>query len=774
MSVDPPNSCAFDGLNNNIYAFVFDPESAITDLAQKQVPPDSFHIQDGSLRFSSFAGSCQQEQINQFSELQDILGAGLRNMSTDAIADVIESLYNKAYHYDSSAGTMTLATDSESQEAKKKLDLWIAALDYQAFKDEAFLKRLWYDDEATFCVIKDPTEPRARIRRVMALNSPHLSPRDRGGLYRLEQVRGQGIEAMRKVSLQDNRSWYPRFFAWQNKFDGKSREIPKTPFWRSVIDHYDAVLASFGQDTIGELQKGTYPDDVIEKLLRKYNLVEPFRKLSALSEKDLVKRYMETQATLTAGPRPAVTRAIVTDMLLLFVELHRRGIDAESQAKEWKIKENMGFGFTREDAELMIEQGSVRFTHSRADDNRARHALLGRYKTVYQKLMKTPLEDRFTPESIGQAAIWGRFILNRSLTGVPIRLSDLDQIRADVRQSLSTDSKPVTAADFFSRDPQKPYWHSPEDLGVGAGSWSGPLSMANYIFVDETNVGELIQNNVEFYAFLPDHLYPHDHSLGLSLSAYGIALVRNTNSLTGDIFGPGLTLAVAVHEAAHGDDFRTNLEQDPKQLLWNTPDERRARLFGLGALKQYRTLGLEEPFEIKANSMEIDYHYKIIREANIWLGLDPENFDTDAWSDDWIGADASFFALRPDQLYAAANYDPGKRDSQKKLARVWSRLLDLAMKDVISDPNEKKKVEQTLLALESPDNDKSSSLYFVASDPIMRVLNRVIEVVNGRPGKFLIATRDEWQDIKNNLAQSALQRIAAYKRQQSRANPTSP
>jgi hypothetical protein len=720
-------------------------------FAARGIDPETFHLENLD-RLRPLTGLCSPAQIDRFDGLQSVIADRLSAMPPAEIAATLEGLYRQAYFYNETARTMAVGSSPAQPEAKRRLDLWVAAVDQRAFEDRIFLDRIWGEK---------------RIRVVMALNSPHLDPRDRSDIEETFRAEPGGDVALTRLFNERPLEAFIRQFDWLRTYDGASEKYFEHSFWRSQTEASVVFESHFDRERILRLGRETFPREGIERLMEERGYGPAYRRFLGLSDETLIQNFHETMMAVTPQARPASRRRLVEDLTVMGVVFAQRGLDPMRELERRGIEAMVRNGFSREDAELMhrLQTGAIPYTHDRLDDYRARHGLLEEYRTLYRDMVSEPLEEVFSPSNRVRYGMWGNLILNRSLMKVPIFLADLDRVRREV-MDRSWDSIRWAPPDhgFEFRDTSVPQWFTPSDLGLCHSLTGGPLTVAGLATYHGRTADELICGNVELMAFLPDDLEV-EHALATAIGVFGVVTVRNSDTVTvGDRTGrapwtAGALLEVATHEAAHVEWFRENFDHDSQRLPLIALNERAAYATGGGFLSDYAMRGFSLPEESEHLGERLRFVGDVVDAANRTLDVPhdhPARMDADYWELRWDFESPSRFAFRPPDVLMGERQREMLNSifgppSETEIRAGWNRLFAMATADLRLTPAERRQMADALAQIESPENDPEAGIYFLQSHPLTRVLNQVQLRIGMPPGSAIDMSSEDWSNYRSNM-----------------------
>lgn len=721
----------------------------MTALAARDIDPEAFHWENLD-RFEGLTVVCSQPQIDRYGRFQDLLADRVGRMSPAEIAETLEGLYRQIYVYDESTRTMAVGDGPSHREAKRRLDLWIAAVDHQAFLDEDFSTRLW--DEK-------------RVRVVMSLNSPHLDTFDRGALERLFRAEAQGERGLREVLSDRPLEGYVRFFDWLQTYDGQRAKYFEDPFWRSQMEAFAVIESHFGRESFLRLSQSAFPREVVEKLIEERGYGTAYHRFLAMGSEDLIRHYHEVMLGLSPLARPRSRQRMVEDLMIMGIVFDQRGMDPMDELRRRGIKEMVRWGYSPEDATLMdqLQTGMAPYTQDRLDDYRVRHGLLGAYRRLYRDLLTLPLEEVFSPANAGRYARWGTLILNRSLMKTPIFLEDLDRIRYDVVHEVGPSLRLASPGDFERRDRYSPQWYTPYDLGLCGSLTGGPMASAGLTVFNGASADDFICENVELMAFLTPSLH-QDHALATAIGVFGVITVKNTDStlvrgrLQETEWTPSSLTEALTHEASHIDWFRRNFDRDSQRLPMSGLNERRAYITGRGYAEDYAASGLIQPYEAPFLEDRIQFLDELTTVANDTIGIPQSERGADYWEPRW-DADpiVGRYAFQPPSVLN------GRRQrellertfglpTEQVVSQAWSRLFIRAQSDLRLTPIERREVHEALRQM----NTSEESSYFLRSHPFTRVVNQI----QGRLGLLPVNVIDmdavDWATFQFNAGRRSI------------------
>jgi len=723
-------------------------------FAARGVDPETFHLESLD-RFQPLADVCSPQQINRFDSIEQIMVQRVASLPLPEIATTLEGLYRQAYIYNEEDRTMAAGTSPAHQEAKRRLDLWIAAIDQRAFQDSDFSERAGGEK---------------RIRTVMALNSPHLNPIDRGDVEQMFHSEKGGDETLIRLLRERSMEGWVRQFDWLKVYDGKREKFFEDPLFLSQTEMFGALESHFDRDHLLRLFEVAFPRDAMEGFLDQRGYGDLYRRLLSLNDEALIQNYFEVSVALTPQTRPVSRRRLVEEMTVMSVVFEQRGLYPTKELERRSIESMVRMGYPREDAELILrlQTGSAQYTYDRLDDYRARHGLLKAYGTLYREMLTRPLEDVFSPKNLGRYGTWGATVLNRTFSKVPVFLSDLDSVRAQIRAEVGPSMLPKSRLMGFEfRDPARPQWFTPSDLGFCHAPTGGPMGTAGLVTFGGRSAEDLICSNVELMAFLPESLHL-DHALGTAIGVFGVITMRGMNSESDGRrnwnaeWAPGALLDVLTHEATHMDWFRTNFDRDAQRLTMFALNERQAYATGAGYLQQYFLNGLSLPGEKAGAEQTFRFIDDLIAVVNDDAGLSPGNKTPDHWEHHWDTEPSWRFAYQPPMMLQSRR----SREmldarfgvtSAAKLDSQWNALVGKALLRL--SPAERQAAREGMARVSQPSNNSDTPVYFLASHPLTRVVNDLRAGMGVPPLSSLDVTADEWQTVKYSMAQSAIDSV---------------
>lgn len=742
---------------------------ALGGLDALGVGPDSFHFENFD-RLRALQPFCSDRQIDRFDALQETIGDRIAAMAPAEIAGTLEGLYRSAYVYRDSDRTMALGESPAHAEAKRRLDLWVAAADQRAFSDRKFLDRVW-------------GEP--RIRTVMALNSPNLMPLDRGMLELMFRAEPGGDEALERLFRERPLETYTRSFDWLATYDGLRENIFEDPYFRSMAEINAVYESHFGVARVLRLGQSVFPRETVTRLMDERGYGGDYRAQLSLSDDALIQRYLESILAMTPQTRPATRRRLVADLLVMGVVFDERGLDPTRELQRRGVEAMVRNGMPREDAELMtrLQTGSVPFTHDRLDDYRARHALLEEYRSLYTDMLSQPVDESFSPENVRRYGTWGGIVLNRSVMKIPIFLDDLDEIRRDVQRDLFPKMRfGSDEAPFEFHDPTTAAWFTPSDLGICGSFRGGLLTSSALVAFDGRSAEDLICSNVELIAALPPSLH-QDHSLATAIGVFGVITLRSLNSVTEHEtsvdrpWNPATLLDVATHEAAHVRWFRQNFDRDPQRLLMVALNERQAYASGGGYADAYLQSGFSHPEEWNDVDEQHVFEAQVVEAANETLGIPTNESSPDYWEFRWDAEPVTRFLFQPPDVVHARRVrrlldENFEHPSDERLDRAWTSIFQLAVSSL--PPADRAAAREALSRITDPANGTEGGVFFLESHPFTRAVNVVRGYLGGAPYTFIDVAADDWKSAERALALGVMDRRALDTLRERRLRETRP
>ncbi|HSA58473.1 MAG TPA: hypothetical protein VLJ37_02155 [bacterium] len=617
-----------------------DPSPEITALARHTVSPSFFHQEDRD-RFASLT-ACGPGRAALFkNHLQDV-SERIASLPTEAIAAKLKSLYEAAYLYEPKNKTMDVA----DTQAKRELDLWLAAIDHKAYEDESVLAKVRISE----------------IERVLALSAPHLSPAGRGLVYQLENhliTADQFSQANMRDLLFGLRT-----------YDGRS-VLPEAPFFKSHREVWNARVASVGREKALQESRAFFSDEeALRKTLSAEGLWPLYEDVSGLTEETLVARTIDLSELMSRRPEPRTMLRLARELTVISMVTNGLGRDFEKALDEASRRQLKNSGLTPEDADLVVGNWRIQRTYSRLDDYGARFAYLARFREIYADFLRAPIEKKFSPDRSLQLGLWSKFLLNHGATGIPLSLADLDRIRSEVQAEIpqGTD-RVVSYQDLKDRDPETPLWLRPDDLGTPQVCSPEPLSRISLFMAGRESLSDYVARNVDFIAILPGSLMPSPLTEGIAIPLFGVILLH------GDYVGRDFTrLAVVLaHETAHHEWARSHFDDHSERLAWQGPNERWAYLRGREALQQCASTASLTSSELFSLEERDVFDAGAIRAANRRLGLGPNDFSLLDDHASWNGKDPSFFDFQPG---AMVNYDGTEAPDPSVVVAAMPRKLN--------------------------------------------------------------------------------------------------
>ncbi len=713
-----------------------DVSNAITGLAERKVDPQTFLREDLD-RFSSLE-SCSKVELNKYSKFQVGLAKRVASLSNAELESQLIRLYDQAFVFNAQSGEMVLGLKPAQVKAKHQLDLWIAALDHQAYEDETFLNRIW---------------DAGAIRAIAMLGSSSIMPSDRGAFEQLRRAVEQEVP-LAPVLKDINQRSYRRQFDWLKAYDG-SKPYFETDFLKSIINLEAAIRAYFGDEKYVEFwSEASFPRETVKSILKEQSLLPGYEELRTQSTEQLLDYTHEISMAVGYPLRPQTAQRIARDLLLVGPIFHERGIDIQKPLIDRAIRDMVAMGIPKDDVKLMVEveQGMIKYTADRLDDYRNRFVFLRRYREMYRSVLMRPLETIFSRTQLIRYGFWGSFVMNRSQSGIPVHLKDLDQIRTEVKATAIP--KSAFAQDGFtfeSRDLKEAFWARPADFGLCGGG--GPLKPTAALQYEGKTAGDFICSNIDQMAFLPPTLHP-DHAVAAAFGVFGIATVNNAGFVPGNDWTPGVLTGVLIHEAGHINWFRSNFDRHSERLAMAGPNERSAYSLGHAYLAPHFSKA-----EVAAEEPHLGDFLLQAREttqlANQRLGLPLTDMNPDSWNSQWNKQHLIELAFQPGHLrmerqIEALLVERGKPlPSQDELQMSGQRSLEKAIQLFITDRREQAVARQVLKKL--VDGEKTEFL-LLRSHPFTRAYNQARASV-GLPPLFIIdMNQKKWLEAQAELA----------------------
>lgn len=746
---------------------------ALGGLGALGVAPDSFHFENFD-RLRALQPFCSARQIERFDALQENIGNRIAAMETVEMAGTLEGLYQSAYVYRDGDRTMALGESPAHAEAKRLLDLWIAAIDQRAFSDRKFLDRVW-------------DEP--RIRTVMALNSPNLMPLDRGVLELMFRAEPGGDEALKRLFRERPMEAYTRSFDWLATYDGLRENIFEDPYFLSMSEINAVYESHFGVARVLRLGQSVFPREAVARLMDERGYGDDYRALLPLSDDALIQRYLESILAMTPQTRPATRRRLVADLFIMGAVFDERGLDPTRELQRRGVEAMVRNGMPREDAQLMnrLQTGAVPFTHDRLDDYRARHALLEEYRSLYTDMLSQPIEESFSPQNIRRYGTWGGIVLNRSVIKIPIFLDDLDEIRRDVQRDLFPKMRfGSDEAPFEFHDPMTAAWFTPSDLGICGSFRAGLLTSSALVAFDGRRAEDLICSQVELIASLPASLH-QDHALATAIGVFGVITLRSLNSVAaGETsvdrpWNPATLIDVATHEAAHVRWFRENFDRDPQRLLMVALNERQAYASGSGYVDAYLQSGFSHPEEWNDADEQHVFEAQVVEAANETLGIPANERSPDYWEFRWDAEPPTRFLFQPPDVVHSRrmrrlvdkNFE---HPSDERLDRAWTSVFAVAVSSL--PPADRVAAREALSRINDPANGTDGGVFFLQSHPFTRAVNAVRGYLGAAPYMSIDVSAADWKSVERSLAlgimdRQALDVLRERRLHQARPNPRS-
>ncbi len=698
----------------------------IADLEARHVPPETFRREHPD-RFVHLQNQCRTESVNGFQGYQEWLVERLDAMPPREIARRIRALYDQAYSYNPISREMPIA----NPQAKARLDLWNALIDARAFRDEAFLQSVLQERD---------------IRVVMALNSPHLAPRERGLFHRFET--GQ----MTFASLGAEEASHDR--QWLLSYEGRASFFTD-PYQRSVRDLHEAYKAFLGEEAYHRSLRENVPRAEIEALLREPVLRESAERVRQLPDTRIIDRLLDIEGFMESPSiSPGAMMKLAREAYVLAGLLALRGRDHRTLIREENVQNLVArLGLERADAEIWVDQQNPGATASRLDDYRSRHFFLRQFEDLYRQTRVVPLNGVLCR----RLNAWGGALMNRELTGIPFFLEDIDAVRrrVDATTPLHTYG-PISWSALMSRDPRRTLVFRPRELGLGSDVRSDPLVAARTTRIGAISLLDMAEASTSQVVLTSDQdVIAYNH--GLALSLFGIVVLSGDTfrAAPGHAVSPSDFLEVYAHEVGHQAYARLVFDAAPERLLWQGVNERFAYAVGLAAAEAYgsglpaRTRTARAPFQAFTEA--------IIHIANRRLGLPEDDRSRDALDPRLSGRDLRRYQFHPGMWI---DVDRSERPSRESLLgtvslpqeeeRFRGFVLDFGMGRV-RDLAERVRLRQAVEALDRLDPEGISETFF-EGHPFLEMVNAIRGFSNPpqQPLSHATFTLESWKELKDD------------------------
>lgn len=459
MSEICPPQCPIGGPTSQASSLESNPVDdlgkTLAQLARDGVSPDAFSQEPGVDRFVSLT-ACSPQQRSAFEDTVSRLGRGLSSLPTDEIVKVLKGLVTRAYRYRENSRDVVLA----NPQAKNEIDLWIALLYRQAYQDAGFLGRI----------------KTAEIEKILSFNSPHLSPEDRGACYRLDQ----GFQ----TQWDSLALYFKNLFDWLSLYDGKKTDWANEPFMISGEEAYRFFKAHLGAKEFQRLYQLSLPRETIKAGLERLGLRKTYERLFSLADDRLVARWGHLVRAGMGPTMPRLRKKLVEEAVVIERILDERGVATEDLLTEDAVKAFTDGGkVPRDEAKIMAIDTPV-LSASRLDDYEARQRVLGKFEKIYREFLSVPLGERFSPERSERYDRWAQGLLNRSITGIPLSLNDIELVRAGVQEEMAPEpSQSISWEALLNRSREGGLWLRSADLVPNECHLDDPLQALNRISI---------------------------------------------------------------------------------------------------------------------------------------------------------------------------------------------------------------------------------------------------------------------------------------------------
>jgi hypothetical protein len=666
---------------------------AISALARKRVSPETLNLEPGIQRFRTLT-QCSRDQLESYDQRVRLLTEKLSTLDPQEIATRLENLYARAFRYNPKNHQMNIAQDPLGSQAKRELDLWMGAIYHRAYQEEAFLTR-----------IKIP-----RIEKILLLASEKISPQERGTLYRLEK----GLLSFSKWWEATNLSYYQRL-----KFYSGQKPL------RKYSEYFEVVLRCIlGENEVRQLKREHFPPLQIHSPQTQ----EIYEQISLLSNEELVEKMIKLWQTQKSVPR----KRWFKEMVCVDWWIVNRGIDADSLAREINSRDFVSkVDFSSKEAKFFEP---LWIAVPRLDQYQQRFEYLNQFREKYEKFLRALEARQFEGMNFLEEIEWSQWILNRSLTGLPISSEDLDRIRIEVKRAVNVQTLPVTWQEMEdARELGIPKVLVPEDIPSQLPSSYDLFEIAAKIYIGKFSLLDIILEYADYIVILPEDSYPpgFKDTHGFTGSVYKTVFLRAEAMTT-----PGLFIRALFHEVAHHFWYEWTFHNHPKRLPFKLLSEQFSYLLGASALSKYMSNGFSDPLEEPENQNVLFADALLLKKMNVLLQL-PEN-DTQLrfWDRRWNNKTPEFFNFPYAELV---------KEIKKEIAifqQIHSGVKRLS-RDVLEElsfsEEESEIFEEALEQMNRLPRDEKPPLY-LEEHPLKRFINKIL-VRLGKPEQKSVSFR---------------------------------
>ncbi len=313
---------------------------AIVELGARDLAPDQIRLEERG-QFDRLT-ACNTEDLRLLDSHLDFLTRRLTSIPTGKIAATLKGLYEQAYRYDPAQRTMGVVDEG----AKRRLDLFIAAIDRQAYRDRRFLTRV----------------KGGAIETMMVLNSPDLAPKDRALFYESNSGKIPLAEVIAEV-------WRRGFLLNASYEGGDPGAYFDSPAIKSQLILDQVFALGIGKRKWDLANQRHLPEEQFERFLADHQLQEEYAQLRPLSAKEVRDFLMASLTDLEINQNPADRKKANQRIGLAQWEFSRRGIDPQEAIIHGMGRAMPpGLGISGQDVIFFVRLGLARDTPSRLDD----------------------------------------------------------------------------------------------------------------------------------------------------------------------------------------------------------------------------------------------------------------------------------------------------------------------------------------------------------------------------------------------------------------------
>lgn len=700
------------------------------------IPADVFWHGSSSEIFSQ-TFSCRPEQTRIFESYRRSLQSRLSSLSAPEMTGVFQTLGNASFTYN----PLTRQSELTNFHAYNAATLFYTGIQNASLSSRATA------DQIDICSVANQAQ----------LLSTRISPTDRGRVQRFlnneltidQYLLETATELIENISHASNENDLELCLRLLQSAHQTSENL-------YLADNCSHGSAEFGRH---------FPLAAIQTLLSAQNLSQRFENLGRLSNVDLFYRYETLTLNAANFTNLSEKRSVITDLVLSFLELHRRGVKVSrphmiTSGDYARVR----LGFSHDDDLTLWKSLALFSSRDFSTSHGIYHfQLLDHFSSLYSQFIASTVSGHRDEALHGRCNILSNYILSSAYTQIPLRYENLVQARRETQTNLNISTRPITSYnDLRARFAGGRFFLRPSDLRIQ--SSGDPLSVIHQVRIGHQSMAEFVESNVDLIAFVPASEMP-PHASGLAMSLFGIVFISIPDHV--DASTPLSILEVLAHEAGHQNYAIRNYDAHSERLPWLGVNERFSYLTGYHVMQQI--LRLREQEQVRTPQAHLDENVnfvrarlagieRVIRYANRSLNLDEQDFNPNTMSDRWSTLEATQLSFQPGdhidsdevsenedrRLQAPSNFRVDELDS------VWVSQLPLYLhsSSLHFTDTEIATFNSSLLELENLPTD-AAPLTFGEAHPLTRF---IADLYPNSANFIQTFTASTWRNMRHDLA----------------------